>query len=128
MSGAVGSKPALTRSGLPVFCARFSFSASSSSRMISMAPRRMYSSWSLTGIVVKSFITPSYSPPLEEGWLHRRGSSLKVLRYDDTPALNLAPSRQHHIDGLRINSMFFLQDPRRQRLRRIAVQYGDNGL
>src|SRR5436853_6504855 len=110
MSGAVGSKPALTRSGFPVFWARFSFSASSSSRMISTAPRRMYSICWSTGVVVKSFILRQVQP------------------HDDASALNFASSRQDHIDRFRINSMLFLQNLRRQRFGGVAVQYGDDTL
>src|SRR5437016_4191417 len=111
MSGAVGSKPALTRNGFPVFCALFSFSSNSSSRMISTAPLRMCSSCSSMGMVLKSVIVC-------------RLVTQRLWVYDHTSTLNLAAARKDQIDSFRIDPVFFFKDPGGKRLNRVVTQYG----
>src|SRR5580658_8832461 len=68
-SGAVGSKPAFTRSGLPDASERSSFARSSDSLTISAAPCLMYASCSSTG--EKFAMRSDYNDPLHLPGLYR---------------------------------------------------------
>src|SRR5215471_13360049 len=125
-SGAVGSNPALTRSGLPDCRDRSSRSPSSVSRMISAEPFFMYVICSSTGAKFGMLGIISAGTPID-GIEQRsspgaRGSEHESSAYD--PKLPI----QHQIDGLCISNVLLFEDSGRQRVLIVAFEHRDGSL
>src|SRR5690349_16862417 len=132
-SGAVGSKPAFTRSGVLVWRAFSSRSRSSASRMISAAPFLMYSSCSSTGAkVMIDYCTAELPNLLASGGLNQfRSSAVPQLFPPHCPrrVLNKAPatqrpaSTQHEVDRLGVGDVLLLKDAITERVFVVTVEH-----
>src|SRR5687767_8870352 len=121
MSGAVGSAPSLTRSGLPARALFSSFARRSSSRMTSTAPLRKNASCS--SIVMRQSVKSESSKFKVEG----RPAHLSIfffLSFKDAPPLDLVAAGADERERLGVGRVLFGEDARGQRLGRVGVSDG----